>query len=334
MDSVQGGCDVHVVITGGAGFIGSHLGEACLDRGWSVTAVDCFTNYYEPLVKRSNIESALGSERFRLVEADLSIDAIEPLLDGADIVFHLAAQPGVRASWGTSFDAYTSSNVVALQRILEAAKDRRLRKLVFASSSSIYGDAERLPTPESTIPSPVSPYGATKVLGEHLCSIYQRSYDVPIVTLRYFSVYGPRQRPDMAFSKLIDSALYGTEVTLYGDGSQTRDFTYVGDIVAATIAAAEHASPGAVYNVGGGSTTALNDTIALITATVGTAPVLRRVDRQRGDARDTAADTSRIARDLQFQPVWDVAQGLLEQIAWHQDRAGALANAGMRAGGG
>ncbi len=315
------------MITGGAGFVGSHLSEACLSRGWTVTAIDCFTDYYGRAVKRSNIESALGRERFRLVEADLSVDPIGPLLDGADVVFHLAAQPGVRASWGTTFDAYTTSNVVALQRLLEAVKDRRLRKFVFASSSSVYGDAERLPTPESTLLSPVSPYGATKVLGEHLCSLYRRSYDLDVVVLRYFSVYGPRQRPDMAFWKLIDSALHGTEVTLYGDGAQTRDFTYVADAVSATIAAAEHAPSGATYNVGGGSRMPLTAAIDLITANVGTPPALRRSARQRGDARDTAADTSRIRRELEFLPAWDITRGLAEQITWHKQTAGLLAPA-------
>ena len=314
---------MHVVVTGGAGFVGSHLSEACVARGWTVTAIDCFTDYYSRAIKRANIEQVSEEERFRLVEADLSVDPIEPLLDGVDVVFHLAAQPGVRASWGITFDAYTSANVVALQRLLEAVKDRSLQKFVFASSSSVYGDAERLPTPESTALSPVSPYGATKVLGEHLCSLYLRSYDVPIVALRYFSVYGPRQRPDMAFWKLIESALRSTEMLLYGGGSQTRDFTYVADVVAATIAAAELASPGAVYNVGGGSRMPLTAAIDLITAEIGDPPRLRRVQRQRGDARDTAADTSRIARELEFVPSWDVAGGLAEQIAW-QRRAASL----------
>lgn len=317
---------MQVMITGGAGFVGSHLSEACLARGWAVTAVDCFTDYYSEAVKRANLEPMLGEERFRLVEADLSVDSIEPLLEATDVVFHLAAQPGVRASWGSTFDAYTRANVVALQRLLEAVKDRRLEKFVFASSSSVYGDAKHLPTSESSTLSPLSPYGATKVLGEHLCSLYRRSYEVPIVSLRYFSVYGPRQRPDMAFWKLIDSALSGTEMSVYGDGSQTRDFTYVADIVAATIAAAELAPPGATYNVGGGSRIPLTAAIELITAEVGNAPNLRRTKRQRGDARDTAADTSRIARELEFLPSWDVASGLAEQIAWQKRVANLYAS--------
>ena len=316
---------MHVVITGGAGFVGSHLSEACVAQGWTVTAIDCFTDYYAEAVKRSNIEPVSADERFRLVEADLSVEPLEPLLDGADVVFHLAAQPGVRASWGTTFDAYTSANVVALQRLLEAVKDRPLKKFVFASSSSIYGDAESLPTPEATTPSPVSPYGATKVLGEHLCSLYQRAYEAPIVVLRYFTVYGPRQRPDMAFWKLIDSALRGTEVSLYGDGRQTRDFTYVADTVAATIAAAELAPPGQIYNVGGGSRTELMTAIDLITTEVGNPPNLRPTQRQRGDARDTAADTSRITQELDFAPSWNLASGLAEQVAWQRAAAGLVA---------
>jgi nucleoside-diphosphate-sugar epimerase len=313
---------MRAVITGGAGFIGSHLSEACIGRGWSVTAIDAFTDYYPEALKRSNIEALVGRDGFRLIEADLAVDRLEPLLEGADIVFHLAAQPGVRASWGTTFDAYTNSNVVALQRLLETLKDASgLRKFVFASSSSVYGNAEQLPTPESASLAPVSPYGATKVLGEHLCALYRRSYDMPVVTLRYFSVYGPRQRPDMAFSRLIDSALRGTEVALYGDGSQTRDFTYVADVVAATVAAAELAPAGAVYNVGGGSRMPLAEAIELITDEVGRRPSLCLASRQRGDARDTAADTARIARELEFVPTWDVARGLAEQIAWQSSRA-------------
>ena len=319
------GVHVQVLITGAAGFVGSHLSEACLERGWSVTGVDCFTDYYPPSVKRSNLAPLTGHDGFRLVESDLAADPLAPLLHGVDVVFHLAAQPGVRPSWGTRFDAYTTGNVVALQRLLEAAKESSLQKFVFASSSSVYGDSELLPTPESAPLAPVSPYGATKVLGEHLCSIYERSYGLPVVALRYFSVYGPRQRPDMAFWRLIDSALLGTEMTVYGDGSQTRDFTYVADIVAATIAAAELAPAGAVYNVGGGSRTSLNETIALISNEIGVAPTLRWTEHQRGDARDTAADTSRIRRELQFEPAWDVETGLAKQIAWQQRAAETLA---------
>lgn len=292
-------------------------------RGWSVTGVDCFTDYYSAQVKRTNLESAVGHESFCLVESDLARDRVKPLLEGADIVFHLAAQPGVRPSWGESFEAYTTGNVVALQRLLEAAKNSSLRSFVFASSSSVYGNSEQLPTPESSELEPVSPYGATKVLGEHLCSIYRRSYALPVVTLRYFSVYGPRQRPDMAFWRLIDSALHGNEMTVYGDGAQTRDFTYVADIVSATIAAAERGSAGAVYNVGGGSRTALSEAIALISKEIGLAPRLRTTTRQRGDARDTAADTSSIRRDLQFEPAWDLTSGLAQQVAW-QKRAAEL----------
>lgn len=306
--------------------MGSHLCEACLERGWTVTAVDSFTDYYAPDFKRANLERSLGHDAFRLVQADLATDALEPILEGADVVFHLAAQPGVRASWGERFDVYTSSNVTALQRLLEAAKDHPLRKLVFASSSSIYGDAERLPTPEDVKPLPVSPYGATKVLGEHLCSIYERSYGVPIVALRYFSVYGPRQRPDMAFWRLIDSALNATEMTIFGDGKQTRDFTYVADAVSATIAAAELAPAGAVYNVGGGSRIALTEAIELISAEVG-APRLTFTGRQRGDARDTAADTSRIRDQLEFVPAWEFSAGLREQIAWQRQQSPLSAGA-------
>lgn len=314
---------MHAVITGAAGFIGSHLAEACLARGWTVTAVDCFTDYYPRALKLRNISEAADNDRYHLVEADLAVDPIEPLVEGAEVIFHLAAQPGVRASWGSSFDVYTQANVVALQRVLEAVKERPLRKFMFASSSSIYGDAERLPTGEDTAPAPVSPYGATKVLGEHLCRIYRRSYDVPVVVLRYFTVYGPRQRPDMAFWRLIDSALNGTPMMLYGDGSQTRDFTFVADTVDATIEAAQRASAGATYNVGGGSAVSLAAAIEAITREVGSAPTLRREPNQRGDARDTAADTARIARELQYVPQFGLEDGLARQIAWQRSLPGS-----------
>src|SRR3954447_19248672 len=211
-----------VVITGAAGFIGSHLTEACLARGWDVVAIDSLTTYYSPRAKVLNARSFESHHRCVYHEQDLLDLDLRAILDGAELVFHLAAQAGVRASWGQSFDVYTQLNVTVLQRLLEATRDASLKRFVFASSSSVYGDAESFPTSEHQILRPVSPYGATKALGEHLIYLYFRNYGLPTVALRFFSVYGPRQRPDMAFHRLIDAALAGHEFTLFGDGRQTR----------------------------------------------------------------------------------------------------------------
>lgn len=308
-----------VLITGAAGFIGSHLSQACLARGWQVTAIDCLTTYYSPATKVRNAETFASHPACTYLEQDVLDLDLPTLVGEADVVYHLAAQAGVRASWGQSFDVYTQLNVTVLQRLLEAARGAGLAKFVFASSSSVYGDAETLPTGEDQILRPLSPYGATKALGEHLCYLYQRSFGVPTVSLRYFSVYGPRQRPDMAFSRAIDAALAGREFVVFGDGRQTRDFTFVSDIVEGTIAAAERGRPGASYNLGGGSRVSMLEVLDVIRSEVGTLDV-RHEESQRGDARDTAADISLAAADLGYAPTRTVAQGLHEQIAWRRDR--------------
>jgi nucleoside-diphosphate-sugar epimerase len=308
----------NVLITGAAGFVGSQLAEACLGRGDRVTAVDALTPYYSPTAKRENAQTAQQHPACTFVEASLLELDLGELLEGVDVVFHLAAQPGVRASWGQSFDVYVDHNVTALQLLLEAAKTADLAKFVFASSSSVYGDAESLPTPEDSVLRPVSPYGATKALGEHLCYLYWKNYGLPTVSLRYFTVYGPRQRPDMAFRRLIDAALNGGELTIFGDGRQTRDFTFIGDTVTGTLAAAEHGEPGAAYNIGGGTRIGLMDVIDLITEITGHAPALSHQASQRGDARDTAADTTRARRDLGYEPTWTLGAGLGAQVEWQR----------------
>lgn len=309
-----------VLITGAAGFIGSHLTEACLARGWHVTAVDCLTTYYSPATKVRNAEAFSAHPHCTYLEQDVLDVDLPSLVGGADLVFHLAAQAGVRASWGQSFDIYTQLNVTVLQRLLEASREAEdLRKFVFASSSSVYGDAESFPTSEDQILRPLSPYGATKALGENLCYLYHRSFGVPTVSLRFFSVYGPRQRPDMAFNRAIDAALGGREFTLFGDGLQTRDFTFVTDIVDGTLAAGESGSPGACYNLGGGARVSMLETLDVIRSEVGSLQV-RHQGSQRGDARDTAADISLAAKDLGYAPTRSVTQGLREQVAWQRDR--------------
>jgi len=308
------------LITGAAGFIGSHLTEACLAKGWEVTAIDSLTTYYSPSAKVANASVFAKSANVNYLEQDLLDLDLRALVDSVDHVFHLAAQAGVRASWGQSFDVYTQLNVTTHQRLLEAAREAsHLRSFVFASSSSVYGDAEAMPTTEDQILLPLSPYGATKALGEHLNYLYFRSYSVPVLNLRYFSVFGPRQRPDMAFYRAFEASLHGQDFFLNGDGSQTRDFTFVGDVVDATLLGAENGEPGRSYNVGGGGNISMNDALALVRDLTG-GPRVRRRPFQRGDARDTSADVSRATEELGFTPKWSVADGLAAQAEWHRSR--------------
>lgn len=307
-----------VVITGGAGFIGSHLAERCLERGWRVTVVDTFTDYYDEHLKRQNVAHALEDSKYELIEADLLELDLDEVLRTATVVFHLAAQPGVRISW-EQFDLYSRLNVTATHRVLEAARDVSLQRLVIASSSSVYGDAETLPTNEDVGPRPVSPYGVTKVATEQLAQVYWRNFGVPTVCLRYFTVYGPRQRPDMAFHRLISRALEEKPFEVFGDGEQTRDFTFVADAVSGTLATAECGKVGAAYNIGGGSRRSMNSVLETLGSLLG-----RRVDRiyrdhQPGDARDTAADISRAHRELGFEPSIAFRSGLQAQLEWQRE---------------
>lgn len=302
------------LITGAAGFIGSHLTERCLDRGWDVRAIDALTPYYDPDIKRRNAERFASHAACAYSECEL-IEQLPRLLDGVDYVFHLAAQAGVRASWGQEFDVYTHLNITTVQRLFEAAKHHDLKKLVFASSSSVYGDAEQLPTPEDSILRPVSPYGATKAAGEHLANLYWRGYGVPVVAVRYFTVYGPRQRPDMAFNRAIEAGLRGEAFTVFGDGLQTRDFTYVADAVDGTLAAAERGIAGRAYNIGGGSRISMRDALDTIDR-LGGPMVVKFAGNQRGDARNTAADISRAASELGFSPQCGLEEGLGAQLRW------------------
>lgn len=307
-----------VVITGAAGFIGSHLAERCLSLGWRVTAVDSFTDYYAEAVKRENMSAIAGHPDCTVVEGDLLSLELPSLLEKARFVFHLAGQPGVRASWD-EFDRYTSLNVDATQRLLQAACGTSIERFVIASTSSVYGDAETLPTTEEVSPRPVSPYGVTKLAVEHLARIYWQSFGVPTVCLRYFTVYGPRQRPDMAFNLLIERALAGESFEVYGDGNQTRDFTYVADAVSGTIAAAEHGGLGAAYNIGGGSRRSMNSVFDSLGKLLGEPIRLTYHAPRKGDARDTAADISRSRREIGFEPAYEFDAGLKAQLDWHSE---------------
>jgi nucleoside-diphosphate-sugar epimerase len=284
-----------------------------LSRGDEVVGIDSFTDYYNPGRKEINLLEALQYDRFRLHRDDLLRAPLRDLLDGADVVFHLAGQPGVRPSWGADFATYVSRNVLATQVLLEAARDVDLTKLVYASSSSVYGNAECYPATEELRPQPISPYGVTKLAAEHLCELYRVGFGVPTVSLRLFTVYGPRQRPDMAFAKLVTSALRGGVFELYGTGEQTRDFTFVGDVVRAMRSAADSEFTG-VANIGGGSRISMNQVLNLVTELAGR-PVLRRLPAQRGDVRDTAADTRTASRGFGYQPTVRVREGLASMIA-------------------
>jgi nucleoside-diphosphate-sugar epimerase len=302
-----------VLVTGAAGFIGSHLCEWLLAQGDDVHGVDAMTDYYDPWRKEQNIRPLLDWDRFVFTQADLLDAPLDTFLEGIDVVYHLAGQPGVRPSWGEEFAVYVERNVLATQRLLEAVRQVPIWKLVYASSSSVYGNAETLPTGEHLRPQPVSPYGVTKLAAEHLCELYRENFGVPTVSLRFFTVYGPRQRPDMAFKRLVEAAVSGKSFLLYGDGEQTRDFTYVDDIVHALRLAALSPWYG-VANLGGGSRVSMNDVIALVSSLA--MPVdLVRLPTAKGDVRHTAADTTTARRAFGYQPCTSVAEGLAAMVA-------------------
>jgi UDP-glucuronate 4-epimerase len=302
------------VVTGAAGFIGSHLADTLARAGHHVLGIDCFTDYYDPAQKEEN---ARGLEVARM---DLAEDGLDEILVGAEGVFHLAGQPGVRASFGETFPLYVRRNLLATQRLFEAASAAGIR-VVFASSSSVYGDAETFPTPEDAVPRPISPYGITKLGCEHLAQAYASSHGLDCVVLRYFTVYGPRQRPDMAFARVVDALANGATFELYGDVS--RSFTYVDDAVAATVAAAEDAPDGAVYNVGGGTEATMSQAIAILEHIAGTTLDVAHSPAARGDVRRTAPDSKRIRTELGWVPGIALEQGLERQWEWASARVGA-----------
>jgi nucleoside-diphosphate-sugar epimerase len=312
---------VRTLVTGVAGFIGSTLAEALMARGDHVLGVDCFTPYYDRATKDANLATLRQSDRFELIEADLRSDDVEPLVDGVDVVFHQAAQPGVRLSWSEGFADYVGHNVLATQRLLEAVKATSSAKVVYASSSSVYGNAPAYPTTEDALPRPHSPYGVTKLAAEHLCNLYAANWGVPTVSLRYFTVYGPRQRPDMAFHRLLEAALSGRAFPLYGDGSAIRDFTFVGDAVRANLAAVDHDTPpGTVVNVAGGSSIAMVDLLELAGDVVGGPVAIEQLPNQPGDVARTGGTIDRAQRVLGWEPTTDLRTGLTAQADWHRAR--------------
>lgn len=305
------------LVTGAAGFIGSNLVERLAADGWRVMAVDSFSPYYDEAQKRANAKRLEDLPPVSLIEADLLDTDLDHLLDEVDVVFHQAGQPGVRASWD-AFGSYVAANVDLTQRLLEAARKHPVHRFVFASSSSVYGDAETYPTEESALPRPMSPYGVTKLAAEHLCGVYARNWGVPTVALRYFTVYGPRQRPDMAMHRLIEAAWRRRSFPLYGDGEQIRDFTYVGDAVAANLAVARSDVPsGAVFNVAGGGSHSMNDVIRLVEELVGKSIQLDRGPAQAGDVRRTGGAVHNLRTATGWAPQVRIEEGLARQVEWH-----------------
>lgn len=306
------------LVTGAAGFIGSKLCQRLLDKGYKVTGLDLFTDYYERQLKEENLKNIKDHPGFRLVEADL-VEILNLGLEkeSFDWVFHQAAQAGVRRSWGEEFAVYTHHNVLATQRLLEWAKLSRPEKIIYASSSSVYGDALTLPMQETDLPAPLSPYGVSKLAAEHLMNLYYKNFGLPVVSLRYFTVYGPGQRPDMAFHIFFKALKAGKELVIYGTGEQTRDFTYIDDIVKANLLAAlSTKAVGQVYNIGGGSRVSVNQVLEMIAKITGLMPEVRHKAAQAGDAPHTYACTKRAKDELGFKPKVSLEKGLKKMASW------------------
>lgn len=307
---------MRVVVTGAAGFIGSHLSERLLAAGHDVVGIDCFADYYEKSRKEQNLEKSRSNRRFQFEAADLVDADLAPLLDGAAVVYHLAGQPGVRPSWGNQFDRYVRDNVIATQRLLEALKDAPIKRFVFAGSSSVYGDAERFPTKETALPRPVSPYGVTKLAAEHLTLLYARNFGIPAVSVRYFTVYGPRQRPDMAFSRFMQAMTAGEDIEVFGDGEQTREFTYVSDAVDGTIKASTADVVGQIFNLGGGSRVTVNKVLSTLEEISGLKVRRQNLPAAPGDPRHTGASINLARERLGWEPRVSLHEGLTQQWEW------------------
>lgn len=327
-----------VVVTGCAGFIGSTVTEALLELGCRVTGVDCLTDYYDPLLKQENLSGFRDNPAFTFIQDDLNdVDPVA-LLTGKVACFHLAAQAGVRASWGEYFSEYLARNVMATQRLLEACKiggvKQSLKRFVYSSSSSVYGDQEHLPVTEKALPQPRSPYGVTKMAAEHLCVLYSMNFSVPTSSLRYFTVFGPRQRPDMAFRIFIETALDGQPFQVYGDGSQTRDFTYVGDAVRSNLLAVACDNSWEVFNTGGGSRMVFSETLDMLTGLLkervpGIEPVIQYTETAKGDVKDTFADRQHVEKTIGYKPTITFAEGLAREVDWAIARRASGRNSGV-----
>ncbi|MGH7770476.1 MAG: NAD-dependent epimerase/dehydratase family protein [Candidatus Binatia bacterium] len=304
------------LVTGVAGFVGSHLAERLLSEGHTVRGVDRFLDNYPRRFKDRNLAQFSKHPRFQFVDKDLVDVDVAELLRDVDYVFHQAAQPGVRSSWGREFVAYTHNNITATQKLLEASKNSPIKKFVYASSSSVYGDTSDLPMRETGMTRPVSPYGVSKLSAEQLCYLYWKEFRVPTVSLRYFTVYGPRQRPDMFFHILMRAHLRGEEIPIYDDGKQSRDFTFCSDIVEGNLAAATYPGAGEVFNLGGGSRTTVEEVVGMVEKISGRKPKLKMLARQQGDVRHTAAEITQAEAKLGFRPQVKLYDGLVQEWDW------------------
>lgn len=309
---------MRILIAGVAGFIGSHLSERLLSLGHEIVGIDCFLDYYPRWIKEENLAASLKNPRFHFLEANLLDLDLEGLLREVEIVFHQAAQAGVRASWGRQFDVYTRNNINATQKLLEAAKGAKLSRFIYASSSSVYGDSPRLPLREDGPLRPTSPYGVTKLAAENLCRLYYQAEKIPVVALRYFTVFGPRQRPDMAFHRFFRAIISGQELTLYGDGLQTRDFTYIEDIIDANLLVMEKGPAGEIYNIGGGANITLKEVLKSMETLTGKKTPINFLPRQKGDMLNTLADISKAEKLLGYTPKIRLEEGCKHQWQWMQ----------------
>ena len=309
------------LITGIAGFIGSHLAERLLNLEYEVVGVDAFIDYYPRNIKEANLEKIKENPNLQFIEADLNEMNLEALVEGCDYIFHQAAQAGVRASWGQEFKIYTDCNIKATQALLEACLEKGIKKFIYASSSSVYGETQELPMREANVVKPVSPYGVTKLAGEHLACLYAKNFGLPCISLRYFTVYGPRQRPDMAFHRFITSCLERKQLTIYGDGEQTRDFTYISDIVDANIEAAKSEAIGEVYNIGGGSRVSLNQVLNILEGITNEKIPRQYMETQKGDVLHTYADVSKARICIGYKAKIGLEKGLKKQFEWHSKKS-------------
>jgi nucleoside-diphosphate-sugar epimerase len=319
-----------VVVTGAAGFIGSHLCERLLALGHKVVGIDSFTDYYDRARKEQNLADSKANPDFTFEEIDLVDADLHKVLGGTKVVYHLAGQPGVRPSWGSQFDRYLRDNIIATQRLLEALKQAPVDRLVFAGTSSVYGDAEMFPTKESALPRPVSPYGVTKLAAEHLTLLYHKNFGLPAVSVRYFTVFGPRQRPDMAFARFMEALIDREPIEVFGDGEQTREFTYVSDAVEGTIKAARAEVTGQVFNLGGGSRSTINGVLAILEDISGLRVQKQMLPAAPGDPRHTGASINLARERLAWEPRISLREGLTKQWEWFQ----ATRNANVRSSGG
>lgn len=307
------------LVTGVAGFIGSHLSRRLIQEGFSLVGIDSFTDYYSKELKVMNLTPLLKRDGFKFIPEDITDLDAERVLQGIDVIFHLAAQAGVRASWGKNFSVYTKNNIQATQKLLEAAKNSSIKKFVFASSSSVYGSCPELPMRETSPLLPISPYGVSKLAAELLCSLYYKNHEIPTISLRYFTVYGPGQRPDMAFHKFFRSIIENKPITIFGDGSQTRDFTYIDDVVEATFTAMTDGKIGEIYNVGGGNQRTLKDILPALGEITGKKVQIRWEEEQKGDVLHTHASIEKAMHEINYSPKVQLEDGLKEEWTWIQN---------------